>query len=188
MKVRLFKGTVPWEEYLTHFTAVASTNNWDYAECGRVLACSLEGTALQVSMAAPRQCGPYDFDEICSILNKYFGSNERSELYLTELRCLVRKEGESLHELSHRIMSLIRQSFTSASSADVQRIAVNYFCDALEDRGTRMEIFKSGAISLDSAVKIASSIEAFKKMEDIKRPVVGRRFVREVREEQLLRI
>ena len=69
-------------------------------------------------------------------------------------------------------------------SDEVQKLAVNYFADALDDSSMRLEIFKAHPRSLDDAVVIAANLESFTKMENMRRPVMGRRFVREIYDHQ----
>ena len=82
------------------------------------------------------------------------------ERFQSELRCLRRREGESIREVGHAIRGLMARAYPGESDSRLgQHIARDSFLTALNDPELKFEVRKCDPRTLEEAIKLASRIE-----------------------------
>ena len=167
-----FEGKVPWRDYLAHFERASNINGWNDAEKAHFLSVALKGQAQQVLGDIPSD---FTYAELVLILERRFGSVERAEVHLAELRGRCRKPGESLPECGQAIRRLTALAYPEMDTQAQDRLARIHFSDALQDERLRLSIFQAHPSTLDDAIRTALEMESYLQSEKMKprpRPTV----------------
>lgn len=159
MKPQNFSGNEDLEDYLTQFDLISDLNNWDHKTKSLYLASSLTGEArglLNELSPADRK----DYAKIVNILTIRFGSENKAEVFRSELQTRTKRRDESLPELAQSIKKLTRKAYPSASSNVIETLALDYFIDAIPFREVRIRLREVNPKTLSEAEKIAVRLDA----------------------------
>ena len=138
------------------FNTAAEFNGWDQKEKLAYLRTSLTGTAVQLLWEAD----DITYTQLVARLRERFGSTGMEERFQSELRCLRRKEGQSIREVGHAIRGLMARAYPGESDSRLgQHIARDAFLTALDDPELQFEVRKCDPRTLEEAIKLASRIE-----------------------------
>ncbi|XP_070573828.1 uncharacterized protein [Ptychodera flava] len=156
-----YDGRSSWRDYYCHFTHCAAINRWNAVEKGHFLAASLRDRAQNM---LPRIYGlpeEMQYDELVAILEARFGSLGKAELRLTQLKCRKRMKDETLADLGQAILDLTEQAYPELDPIAIDKLARQYFSDAIPDAEIRADLFRQRPRTLDAAIRIAIHTESF---------------------------
>ena len=105
------------------------------------------------------------YRSLVRMLAKEFGPRECPENYFQELSKREQKSGESLYNLGQDIKRLTALACPRTDRVERDRIAREYFKQAVADSDIRKELFRSRPETLEDAVHAAQSIESFYRAE-----------------------
>ena len=163
-----YDGKTSLEDYLMHFRQCWRRNRWSDVEAADTLASSLRGDAVRILHNLGNDIS---FQAIEQELQRRFGQEEQSKIYLLELRARRRRPHESLKDLAQAIRDLAGKAYPRIPREYREEITKEAFLEAVDDTDVRNAIFRSDTASLDDAVKAALEAEAFVKMERARRPM-----------------
>jgi len=156
IKPKEYNGETSFESFMATFNTAAEFNGWDQREKLAYLRTSLTGTAVQLLWEA----NDITYTQLVAKLKERYGSVGMEERYQTELRCLRRKDGESIRELAHAIRCLMARAYPGESDSRLgQHIARDSFLTALNDPELQFEVRMCDPHTLEETVKLASRIE-----------------------------
>ena len=93
-------------------------------------------------------------------LTERYGSENRPEVFRSQLKSRVKAKGESTAELAQAVRKLTRQAYPTVSLGVIEALSVDHFIDALPEAEIRLRLRKVGPKTLAEAEKIAVRIEA----------------------------
>ena len=148
-----------FEDFLTQFEITSEINGWDYKSKSLYLANCLTGVAralLNELTAEQRR----DYDSLVQKLTERYGSENRAEVFRSQLKSRVKGKGETTAQLAQAIRKLTRQAYPRVSLDVVEALAVDHFVDALPEAQIRLRLREVGPSTLAEAEKIAVRMEA----------------------------
>ena len=160
LKPQNFSGTDDdFEDFLTQFEITSEINGWDYKSKSLYLANCLTGVAralLNELTAEQRR----DYQSLVQKLTERYGSENRAEVFRSQLKSRVKGKGETTAQLAQAIRKLTRQAYPRVSLDVVEALAVDHFVDALPEAQIRLRLREVGPSTLAEAEKIAVRMEA----------------------------
>ena len=160
LKPQNFSGTDDdFEDFLTQFEITSEINGWDYKSKSLYLANCLAGVAralLNELTAEQRR----DYQSLVQKLTERYGSENRAEVFRSQLKSRVKGKGETTAQLAQAIRKLTRQAYPRVSLDVVEALAVDHFVDALPEAQIRLRLREVGPSTLAEAEKIAVRMEA----------------------------
>ena len=144
---------------MTQFEITSEINGWDYKSKSLYLANCLTGVAralLNELTAEQRR----DYDSLVQKLTERYGSENRAEVFRSQLKSRVKGKGETTAQLAQAIRKLTRQAYPRVSLDVVEALAVDHFVDALPEAQIRLRLREVGPSTLAEAEKIAVRMEA----------------------------
>ncbi len=176
MQPEKFNGEGLLEDYLEHFEACASLNQWNKVEKVKFLAVSLTGQARE-QLIGIKLNRTDAYKKLTSRLQKRYGPGGQTRLYRTNLRTRRQRENEGLRELGQAIRTLARQAYPNMADSERESMAKDYFLDALDDDELHRHVTMARTDSLDDAIATALELEGVLKTERARH----RRYVRNVK-------
>lgn len=173
LKPQTFSGTDDFEDFLAQFEITAEINGWDYRAKSLYLANSLTGTArslLNEVTAEQRR----DYKSLVQKLTARYGSENRAEVYRSQLKSRCKGKGETIPELAQAIKKLTRQSYPNATLDVIEALSLDYFIDALSESEIRLRLREVGPKTLCEAEKIAVRMEAHRIADKQRTRLVGK--------------
>ena len=160
LRPQTFTGTDDdFEDFLTQFEITSEINGWNYRSKSLYLANSLTGAAralLNELNADQRR----DYQSLVQKLTERYGSENRAEVFRSQLKSRVKGKGETTAQLAQAIRKLTRQAYPKVSVDVVEALAVDHFLDALPEVQIRLRLREVGPSTLAEAEKIAVRMEA----------------------------
>ena len=101
-----------------------------------------------------------DFSSLITKLKSRFGSENKAEVFRTQLKTRIRLKGESIPELAQSIRKLTRKAYPTANSEVVDALALDSFIDALNESDIRLRLREVSPKSIFEAEQIALRMEA----------------------------
>lgn len=161
IKPQIYDGSDDLEEYLTQFNLLAELNGTNYRTKALLLASSLSGGARAIlNEMSDRE--KRDFDSLVSILKNRYGSENRSEVFRSELQSRVRLRNETLPELAQAIKKLTRRAYPGTTELVRDTLALDYFIDAIPESEIRLRLREVGPKSMTEAENTAVRLEALR--------------------------
>ena len=155
-----FSGDVAWEAYQRQFECVARGQGWSDADKAYQLIASLRGPASQIlAQLTPAQCSSYQ--KVAEALQQRFGVSLQAEVYRTQLKERVRRQGEPLPRLAQDLEALVRNAYPEAPEKMVALLARDHFIDALGDRQLQIYVKQAHVTTVQDALTKALEFEAF---------------------------
>ena len=102
LKPQTYTGSDDFEQFLTQFEITSEINGWDYKAKSLYLANSLTGAArtlLNELDAVQRR----DYKSLVQKLTERYGSENRAEVFRSQLKSRVKAKGESTAELAQAV-------------------------------------------------------------------------------------
>ena len=157
-----YDGRTSWKEYYNHFESCAMINRWNDGQKAQFLAASLRGSAQKVlSRLGDITTTHAQYDDLIRLLQQRYGTNGQAEKYLWQLRSRKRRQSESLAELGQSILELTELAYPELDGSAIDRLARQYFTEAIPDQSIRMDLYRERPRSLDECIRSAVSIEAY---------------------------
>ena len=156
-----YDGKTPWKDFYVHFEACREYNKWTDKEATYQLFTCCQGgalTALSVNDVDPREMS---YKELVRLMGKEFGPRECTENYFHDLSKREQKQGESLYSLGQEIERLMALSYPRTDRKERDRIAREYYKQAIVDPDVRKELFRTRPETLEDAVQEAQAVESF---------------------------
>ena len=163
MKPQNFSGesNSDFEEYLAQFELTCEINNWDYKEKSLYLANSLTGEARSV-LNEPDHTGRRDYKILVEKLTIRFGSENKSEIYRSQLKTRVKTKTETIPQLATSVKKLVKQAYPGINQDAIEALSLDNFVDAMPDSDIRFRLRELGPKTLAEAEQIAVPMEAHK--------------------------
>ena len=162
-----YSGSSSFKDWLIHFKLCKELNNWSNERACLFLAIKLKGSALQVYSTLDDSV-KNDFSKLVDTLTDRFDPLRDTGVYWSQLRSRVRKDGESLLDLSSSIEHTVSKAFPLAGHDLKVSLALQLFLDSLKNDELVMQIRRSKPESLAEAIKIALDEESFLKLKNKK--------------------
>jgi hypothetical protein len=89
-----------------------------------------------------------------------FGSENKAEVFRSQLKTRIRLKEESIQELTQSIRKLTRKAYPTANSDVVDALAIDSFKDALNESDIRLRLREVSPKSIYEAEQIAIRMEA----------------------------
>ena len=159
-----FDGKESLNAYLQHFEMCSMLNGWSIRDKARFLVVSLSGIAQRVIDGVPAE-KLFDFNHLVAMLRARFDPAGRTELYRVQLKNRQRKPNESLTELADDIRLLVERVLGELPISSREKMARDYFIDALTDGEIRTRILQMRTFNLEEAVAVAIELEALQNAE-----------------------
>lgn len=161
-KPSTYDGLTPWNNHLVHFETCADANNWTEAEKGMQLAISLRGQAQGALSNMPAE-DRRNYRKLVKMLEERFQPSSQTELYRAQLKDRRRRATEPLPELGPEIRRLVNLVYPQSTvSVEVrEKLARDYFLDALVDDEMKWGIQQSSPANLNEAVNKAVELESY---------------------------
>ena len=173
LKPQTYTGNDDFEDFLTQFEITSEINGWDYKAKSLYLANSLTGTAralLNELSAEQRR----DYKSLVQKLAERYGSENRTEVFRSQLKSRVKGKGETTAELAQSVRKLTRQAYPKVSLSVIEALALDYFIDAIPETEIRMRLREVGPMTLAEAEKIAVRMEAHRIADKQRTRLVGK--------------
>ena len=173
LKPQTYTGSDDFEDFLTQFEITSEINGWDYKARSLYLANSLTGAAralLNELNAEQRR----DYKSLVQKLTERYGSENRAEVFRSQLKSRVKGKGETTAELAQSVRKLTRQAYPKVSLDVVEALAVDHFIDALPETEIRLRLREVGPTTLAEAEKIAVRMEAHRIADKHRTRLVGK--------------
>ena len=110
IKPQNYNGATDFDEFLAQFEIVSELNGWLYSEKSLYLASCLTGDARSLFSELDYE-GKRDYNTLIEKIAGRFGSENRSEIFRTQLKSRSRNKGETIPELAQAIKKLVRQAY-----------------------------------------------------------------------------
>lgn len=160
IKPPTFDGSEDFGEYLVQFEILVDLHQWDYKTKSLYMASSLLGNARAL-LSELSTTQRRDFNSLVAILNRRFGSVERSELFRAKLKNRTKSDKESLSELAQSVKKLTRQAYPTADPDLTNVLSLDHFIDALPDADLRLRLRESRPKSINEAETLAIRLETY---------------------------
>ena len=173
LKPQTYSGKDDFEDFLTQFEITSEINNWDYKAKSLYLAnCLTESarTLLNELTAEQRR----DYASLVQKLTERYGSENRAEVFRSQLKSRVKGKGETIQQLAMSIRKLTRQSYPNASQDVIEALSLDHFIDALTETEIRLRLREVSPKTLSEAEKIAVRMEAHRIADKQRLRLVGK--------------
>lgn len=174
LKPQTFSGSDDdFEDFLTQFEITAEINGWNYKAKSLYLANSLTGAAraiLNELTAEQRR----DYQNLVQKLTERYGSENRAEVYRSQLKSRTKGKGETTAQLAQGVRKLTRQAYPNVSLDVVEALAVDHFIDAIPESEIRLTLREVGPSTLAEAERIAVRMESQRTADKLRTRFVGK--------------
>src|SRR5688572_16138226 len=162
IKLEKFSGKEQLEPFIRKFKIDSRYNQWTESDKLSHLFCSLSGQAEQILWDRDAELFT-TADELIERLRSRFGNAEQTALFQTQLENRRQKESEDMGTLAQDIRRLISLAYPGPSSIHLETLATRAFLNALYDQSLALRVRELEPTSLDSAFKLATRLEAYRK-------------------------
>ena len=174
LKPQNFAGTNDdFEDFLTQFEITAEINGWSYRSKSLYLANCLTGAARAL-LTELNEIQRRDFRCLVQKLKERFGSENRAEVFRSQLKSRSKGKGETTAELAQAIRKLTRQAYPQVSLDVVEALSVDHFIDALPESEIRLRLREVGPTTLAEAERIAVRMDAHRQADKQRTRLVGK--------------
>ena len=153
-----FNGKMDWDDYYSHFNAVAEWNGWGIHECGLQLAMSLVDDAREILSGIPVY-EQNNYPILVNALKQRFAPDGKESSYSMELMNRSRKSGEDTTAYGYALMKLAKRAYPNEPLPE--QALINLYINGLGDKDMKRHVYLCKPSSLDETIKIASAYEGF---------------------------
>ena len=172
IKPQNYNGATDFDEFLAQFEVVSELNGWLYREKSLYLASCLTGDARSLFSELDYE-GKRDYNTLVEKLAGRFGSENRSEIFRTQLKSRARNKGETIPELAQAIKKLVRQAYPGVGKDVIEILSIDHFIDALSDSDIRLRVREFCPKTLADAERTALRLESHKVADRQRSRLVG---------------
>jgi hypothetical protein len=101
------------------------------------------------------------YEELVRVMRQEFGPRECKERYFHEIRYREQRPGESLRDLGSEIKSLTTLAYPRTDKVERDRIATEYFKEAIADPRLQEELFRANPETLSDAMLKAEVVDSY---------------------------
>ena len=166
-----FDGKEDLYEFIDSFKICCEINQWNYEAIGLYLASSLSGDARSL-LTELNGAEKKDYDTLFKKLTERYGCLNRVEVFRTQLRTRIRKNGEEISELARSIKKLSHQAYPEAPLQWTETIAVDCFIDAMQTAEMRIKLREANVKTLSEAEQTAIRLETFRTADQQRHPTI----------------
>ncbi|XP_045186669.2 uncharacterized protein LOC123544673 [Mercenaria mercenaria] len=159
MRPQTYSGDEDLQDFLAQFQITTEINGWDYAQKSLYLASSLTGGARSL-LSEMNERERRDFCSLEEKLKARFGSENKAEVFRTQLKSRVRGKGETIPEMAQSIRKMTRLAYPTGSQDVIEALSLDNFIDALNDSDIRLRLREIAPKTISEAEKIAVRMEA----------------------------
>ena len=160
LKPQNFAGTNDdFEDFLTQFEITAEINGWNYRAKSLYLANRLTGAARAL-LNELNDIQRRDFRSLVQKLKERFVSENRAEVFRSQLKSRSKGKGETAAELAQAIRKLTRQAYPQVSLDVVEALSIVHFIETLPESEIRLRLREVGPSTLAEAERIAVRMDA----------------------------
>ena len=159
MKPQTYSGDEDLQDFLAQFQITTEINGWDYTQKSLYLASSLTGGARSL-LSEMNERERRDFCSLEEKLKARYGSENKAEVFRTQLKSRVRGKGETIPEMAHSIRKMTRLAYPTGSQDVIEALSLDNFIDALNDSDIRLRLREIAPKTISEAEKIAVRMEA----------------------------
>ena len=106
-------------------------------------------------------------------LQTRYGSENKSEVFRTQLKTRTRSKTESISELAHAVKKMTRRAYPTGSPDVIESLAIDNYIDALNDSEIRLRLREVSPKNLSEAEKIAIRMEAHRLADRQRSKLIG---------------
>ena len=161
MKPQTYDGCSDIGEYLTQFNLISELNGWDESTKALYLASSLTGNARSL-LCELSELQKRDYYGLVDTLRRRYGTQNKAEIFRSQLKSITRKEGQSIADLAQSVKKLTRQAYPDAHSDLIEILALDHFIDSLNDADIRLRLRECCPKTVMEAETIAVRLETHK--------------------------
>ncbi|MCG8048446.1 MAG: hypothetical protein N0E48_22985, partial [Candidatus Thiodiazotropha endolucinida] len=174
LKPQTFTGSDDdFEDFLTQFEITAEINGWNYKAKSLYLANSLTGAARAILNELTSE-QRRDYQNLVQKLTERYGSENRAEVYRSQLKSRTKGKGETTAQLAQGVRKLTRQAYPNVSLDVVEALAVDHFIDAIPESEIRLRLREVGPSTLAEAERIAVRMESQRTADKLRTRFVGK--------------
>ena len=174
LKPQTFAGTDDdFDDFLTQFEITSEINGWNYRSKSLYLANSLTGAARAL-LNELNDIQRRDYRCLVQKLKERYGSENRAEVFRSQLKSRIKGKGETTAELAQAIRKLTRQAYPQVSLDVVEALSVDHFIDALPESEIRLRLREVGPTTLAEAERIAVRMDAHRQADKQRIRLVGK--------------
>jgi hypothetical protein len=159
MKPQTYSGDEDLQDFLAQFQITTEINGWNYTQKSLYLASSLTGGARSL-LSEMSESGRRDFCTLEEKLKARYGTENKAEVFRTQLKSRVRGKGETIPEMAQSIRKMTRLAYPTGSQDVVEALSLDSFIDALNDSDIRLRLREIAPKTISEAEKIAVRMEA----------------------------
>ena len=115
-----------------------------------------------------------DYRCLVQKLKERYGSENRAEVFRSQLKSRIKGKGETTAELAQAIRKLTRQAYPQVSLDVVEALSVDHFIDALPESEIRLGLREVGPTTLAEAERIAVRMDAHRQADKQRTRLVGK--------------
>lgn len=125
------------------------------------MASSLSGNALSVlSELPPTERRNYSL--LVEILRNRYGSENRAEVFRSQLQIRVENKNETMTELAQSVSKLTRKAYPGAPPYLIDTLALDHFIDAIPDVDMKLRLREARPRDLNAAKSLAVRLEWYR--------------------------
>ena len=174
LKPQTFAGTDDdFDDFLTQFEITSEINGWNYRSKSLCLENSLTGAARAL-LNELNDIQRRDYRRLVQKLKERYGSENRAEVFRSQLKSRIKGKGETTAELAQAIRKLTRQAYPQVSLDVVEALSVDHFIDALPESEIRLRLREVGPTTLAEAERIAVRMDAHRQADKQRIRLVGK--------------
>ena len=153
-----FNGKGDWQDYLSHFTAVAKWNDWLYDDMGLQLAMSLTDEAREV-MSSLQGSEKHDYNALVDAMTRRYSPEGRECQYSLELMNRTIRPGEDVTSYGHALRRLAYKAYPNQQIDE--KMLVDMFIKGLTNIEMKRHVYLAKPRNLAEAVNTAVAYDAF---------------------------
>lgn len=122
------------------------------------MASSLSGNALSVLSELP-PAERRNYSLTVEILRNRYGSENRAEVFRSQLQTRVENKNETMTELAQSVRKLTRKAYPGAPPYLIDTLALDHFIDAIPDADMKLRLREARPRDLNGAESLAVRLE-----------------------------
>ena len=153
-----YNGKGDWDDYLSHFNAVARWNGWSEVECGMQLAISLVDDAREVLSSLPLECRG-DYVPLVRALEQRFSPSGRESRYSLELMKRTCMGDEDVTAYGHALRRLATKAYPGRCIDE--QVLIDLYIRGLPSTVMKRYVHSQRPQTLSGAINFAVTYESF---------------------------
>ena len=158
-KLPQYSGKTDFNDFIIQFECIATSKGWNDKTKGEKLVMSLEGNAISVLGALPKQ-DRMNFKALKDALEKRFKPKLDPILAGNLIQNRKRKKGESYSIFAQELKKLVTNVYEGCSRETIEQKTLQAFCNAVTDQQLVGLLWAKSPSTVEEAAIYAESLEA----------------------------